>query len=318
MAGADPAHCGLGRRTRSFGPRRHTDRCCRGDRDGRAGSYDSVLGSAQLLAAALGGGYGAWCVRSLLAGGAAPESSVIRRVLGGCFALLAAGGLALTPGQDPTRAVPDEHEHDHTSGFVAPFDPALPTDFSGVAGATPAQRATAGQLLESALPIGERFATVEAAERVGFVSAGDAASGYEHFVHAGHLGDDGVLDPARPEILVFEVDLGGQRVLALVEYALALGTPLDQAPEVGGPITAWEQRRDLCLSGSGSAPGSTEIRFDGFAGADGRCRDRSSRARQSAVLDVWLVANPCGPFATIEDTRAAPDDDGLPTCGRSR
>lgn len=278
------------------------------------GGDDASLGGAQVLAALLAGVSGIWCGRTLLHPGAEHGSTSVRRLLGAGAVVVSVGGLVVMIGQDPTLARAEGHGHDRVTGFIAPFDPAEPLDLSTVAGATPEHERVAARLVDSSRPVGERLATVGDAEAAGFVSAGDGASGYEHFVHAGHLGDDAALDPVRPEILGYEVGPGGRRTLAFVEYALEPGTGLDEAPEVGGPLTPWRERSDLCLSVPTGAGRTEGPRFEGFVGADGRCEGVATPAGPVPVLTVWVVANPCGPFVSVEGTQAA--DDGAPTCGR--
>ena len=41
---------------------------------------------------------------------------------------------------------------------------------------------------------------------LGFRSIGDAATGYEHYINIGYIGDDAFLDPTKPESLVYRVD----------------------------------------------------------------------------------------------------------------
>lgn len=277
---------------------------------------DATLGGAQLVAALLAAMVGILCGRTLLLPRSDQGSTNVRRVLGVGCGLVAVGGLVMILGQDPTSARVEEHEHDRATGFIAPFDPAGPLDLSTVPGVTPEHQRVAARLVDATRPVSERLATTEAAEAAGFVSAGDGASGYEHVVHAGHVVDDADLDPVQPEILGYEVGPGGRRSLAFVEYALVPGTGLDEAPEVGGPLTPWEERSDLCLSLPTEAAGVDARRFEGFVGADGRCGAGAAPAGPVPVLKVWVVANPCGPFASLEDTRAAAADDGAPTCGR--
>lgn len=55
--------------------------------------------------------------------------------------------------------------------------------------------------------------------------------------------DDVILDPDVPESLVYDTSDGGRRLVAAM-YMLQRGTPLEQAPDLGGNLMQWHTHGD--------------------------------------------------------------------------
>jgi hypothetical protein len=233
---------------------------------------------------------------------------------GAAFVLAAAvASIALGVSGMAAAASPDHHSgvaadgHAHDGGAAAPatdhhavearpFDPALPIDLSGTEGVTPAQQAAAENLISATLltlPHWEDFAVAEAE---GFRSIGDGFTGSEHFINWDFAADDNVLDPARPESLMYDTTGGGRRLVAAM-YMAAPGTSLDAVPELGGALTQWHIHDNLCfLPGSGDAG----PRVAGLTDATGACGEGLIQFPATPMIHVWIESHPCGPFAALE------------------
>ncbi|TMD63590.1 MAG: hypothetical protein E6I84_15305 [Chloroflexi bacterium] len=67
-------------------------------------------------------------------------------------------------------------------------------------------------------------------------------------------------------------------------------------PALGGPLTQWHQHADLCFLRNGTLVGTNGY---GFA-----CPPGSRTLKTPAMLHVWVVYNPAGPFAEELSPRA--------------
>jgi hypothetical protein len=165
-------------------------------------------------------------------------------------------------------------------------------------GVTPAQLQRAESLIERTMTGLERFRTPAQAYALGYRSIGDAVTGDEHYVNWSYANDGHVLDPARPESVVYEVKNGKQTAVAAM-YALPFGSSFAKVPDVGGPLTQWHVHRDLCLTSTG------QQRFVvGITTQDGTCAPGTSKLGDTPMLHVWTIPNPCGPFAALEGVGA--------------
>ncbi|MEY3558257.1 MAG: hypothetical protein RL374_963, partial [Actinomycetota bacterium] len=91
------------------------------------------------------------------------------------------------------------------SGWPKPYDPTAPIDFTGIGGVTPEQAARATALIRSAQRDLPKYADFRSAESDKYVSIGDGATGFEHYIKYSLLNDGRVLDTTAPESLVYEV-----------------------------------------------------------------------------------------------------------------
>jgi len=193
------------------------------------------------------------------------------------------------------------HEHaGHEASAVAPtpYDPTKPIDLSGVEGVTPEQQAAAENLIAITLWRLPRWADYRVAEAAGFHSIGDGLTGYEHFIQWDWINDKDILDPERPESLVYRVDRDGKRTLEAAMYMLPQGNTLDTVPELGGKLTQWHIHDDLCFS-PGEAP-----KVRGLTKAGGECRPGLVKFDPVPMIHVWIVPHECGPFAALEGVGA--------------
>ena len=189
------------------------------------------------------------------------------------------------------------HEHaGHEAAAVAPtpYDPTKPIDLGGVEGVTPEQQAAAENLIAITLWRLPQWSDPKVAEAAGFHSIGDGFTGYEHLIQWDWINDDDILDPERPESLVYRVDRDGTRTLEAAMYMLPQGETLDTVPELGGKLTQWHIHDDLCFT-PGEAP-----KVRGVTGVGQGCPAGLVKLDPVPMIHLWIVPHRCGPFAALE------------------
>jgi len=179
-----------------------------------------------------------------------------------------------------------------------PFDPSKPIDLGGTPGVTPTEQHRAETLLRQTIADLRLFQYPDQAMAAGYRSIGDSVTGDEHFVKWSAVDDGHILDPTRPESLVYEVKDGKQQIAAAM-YMLPFGSRFTDAPDVGGALTQWHVHSDLCLTND-----PVQKTLSGFTTTTGSCPPGSSKAGNTPMLHVWVRPNPCGPFAALEGVGA--------------
>lgn len=194
------------------------------------------------------------------------------------FALSLAGG-TVRAHDDQATSTPAAagHDHDTAADAHAAHDTAdAPSDD---------ERAAADRLLAATKTGVARFADVAVAEAEGYVQItpfsfyGVRAA---HFHNETYDRDGELLDPARPEDLMYLKAADGRLTLIGVMYL----APAGEGPRPGGPLTNWHTHPDLCAS----EEGVTVIE------PSGACPPGTAPIT-AEMLHVWLVENPDGPFA---------------------
>jgi len=216
------------------------------------------------------------------------------------FGMVSAGSHAHAAGDDHGAhgTVAADHHGDGAADHVedasaatVPYDPTKPIDLSGVEGVTPEQQATAENVIAVTLHGLPQWADPTYAEANGFRSIGDGFTGIEHLMNEAHMDDDVILDPDVPESLVYDTSGGGRRLVAAM-YMLKRGTPLEQAPDLGGNLIQWHTHDNLCYNADGKVRGITD--------ASGACPAGLVKPVETPMIHVWLEPHPCGPFAALE------------------
>jgi len=111
-----------------------------------------------------------------------------------------------------------------------------------------------------------------------------------HYVNEANALDDGLLDPDRPEFLLF-YDYGGKKRLAA--FMFLTRKPEERGPQLGGPLTVWHYHlwaKRKCLL--------NRLFVVGDPDATGGCSRGELAQRSPEMLHVWFVDRPEGPFAT--------------------
>jgi hypothetical protein len=235
------------------------------------------LGAAAVVLALLAGGTGVWAAG---AGGHAGHDDQ---------------AAAAAAGQDPAVA--------HVHGGTTAAGPGTGQGGSGTAGhahganlpevaaATDEQRAAAEALWKASMANAERWRDPEAAAAAGFRFKGDDQAGpgrqvrFLHVPNPSWRADGRVLDPARPETLVYWNGPGDRLTLVGVMYTAARGS---HGPAVGGPITRWhdhESCRDPATRAKLGRP------------VDGVCPDGQVYRRSGEMMHVWFTDDLATAFA---------------------
>jgi hypothetical protein len=204
---------------------------------------------------------------------------------------------AMIPG---TSAALD-HQHSHPTTTVItepapavpprPFDPTHPIHRSGVPGVSPQQQARAENLLAATVHRLSQWADPAYDEANGFRSIHDGGTGVEHYVNRGFMEDDVMLDPDRPESLVFDTTVTPKKLVAAM-YMAKPNMTLDQVPDVGGPLTQWHIHNNLCFT--------AEAKVGGLTRPDGTCPEGLFKGPETPMIHVWIEPHQCGPFAALE------------------
>jgi hypothetical protein len=185
--------------------------------------------------------------------------------------------------------------HAHSDAHPVPYDGTLPVDLSGVPGVTPEQQAEAEALVTTNIEQLPRYADPAAAEAVGYRAIGDAVTGTEHLVNWSYLNDGHNLDASYPEALVYKVGRGGSRTLEAAMYVLEPPATLDTLPAIGGQLLQYHVHNDLCWAGQDGA-----YQVLPAAPLPAPCPAGTERRLLQPMVHVWIVGNPCGPFAALE------------------
>lgn len=114
-----------------------------------------------------------------------------------------------------------------------------------------------------------------------------------HYFHRDHITDGRVLDPERPEFLIY-YDTGTSRRLAGLMFLV--GEPGQEGPQIGGPATLWHFHvwsRPLCLW--------RDLLVSGWADEGRECVDGTASHRSPEMLHLWFFDHHQGRFATGMD-----------------
>jgi hypothetical protein len=163
-----------------------------------------------------------------------------------------------------------------------------------VPGVTNVELQRSEKLIETTIKDLKRFQTPAQAYALGYRSIGDRITGDEHYVNWSYANDGHILDPTRPESVVYEVRNGKQQAVAAM-YGMPFGSTFADVPDVGGPLTQWHVHADLCLTNN---PEQRVVA--GLTSLHGACPPGTSKAGNTPMLHVWSIPNPCGPFAALE------------------
>ncbi|MBI3976281.1 MAG: hypothetical protein HY334_07805 [Armatimonadetes bacterium] len=159
---------------------------------------------------------------------------------------------------------------------------------SPAAGPTAEQRAAAAKLLADIRAGIAPYASVNAAVTAGYVQSTPwrfLAWGPAHFTNFAYSRDGRILDPERPESLVYMKVPGGNVALIGAMFS----APTGQGPRPGGTLTDWHTHDNLCITSTGSVA---------IATGPGQCPAGSFFVGERVeMMHVWTFDNPDGPFS---------------------
>ena len=109
-----------------------------------------------------------------------------------------------------------------------------------------------------------------------------------HFVNPSYLTDGVVLDPDKPEFLVFFEEDG---IPELAGFMYVMEGLEDRGPQVGGPLTIWHYHvmHPMCMKDGLTA---------GTPNADGVCAEGERTIRSPEMLHTWFWKRHDGPFSS--------------------
>ena len=111
-----------------------------------------------------------------------------------------------------------------------------------------------------------------------------------HYVNREFLFDDGLLDPNRPEFLMYYDTSVGKRLVGFMFY---VQEALAHGPQVGGRLTTWHFHvwsKPRCFVRG--------LHAVDIPNRQGDCKIGEPLSRSPEMLHVWLVNHPEGRFAT--------------------
>ena len=123
-----------------------------------------------------------------------------------------------------------------------------------------------------------------------------AADGYRmmfdddlHYANETYILDDAVLDPGRPEFLMYYPTREGKK---LAGYMFLTNEPRARGPQIDGPLIVWHYHTlavDECFLKGLLIMGRPE---------NGECARGVKMRRTPEMVHVWLIDHPAGHFAT--------------------
>jgi hypothetical protein len=180
--------------------------------------------------------------------------------------------------------------HAHASGH----DEASPGEHAtGSCRPTSAEVAAANKLATDTRGGLTRFADLRDARRAGYAPHVRARKATKHYFKAAFVTDGRVLDPTRPEGLLYAHTDRGPVLVAAVFLMNRGGEP---GREVGGCLTRWHVHDELCSSDPAKGM------ISGARTRGGRCPPGQVAWAAPPFLHAWTIDVPGGPFAQhVED-----------------
>lgn len=137
-----------------------------------------------------------------------------------------------------------------------------------------------------------RYADPREALADGYFDTTPMQPGVHHWVNLGYMSDGVVLDPDRPESLMYLEEPDGSQTL--VGFMYVMQAPGERGPRVGGEMTTWHLHPAYCWSHLGfpvSPP----------SGGKTPCPPSQFQADTPEMLHVWVIPNRAGVFAEDMD-----------------
>ena len=179
--------------------------------------------------------------------------------------VMALGVMALAP-----AASGQEHDHD---GMLPPGD------------WTEEQQMYLHDLIERTEVALPAFSDPESLPALGFFNFGvTAPGGWDHWINAEWIADDHILDPTRPESLVYRSTPDGW-VLEAAMFYLPPGHDMTNIPDDLAWLPGWHQHPELCVTPDGRYAGLTDGNGNCFSGAP---------SDMPPMMHVWIVDPGCG------------------------
>ncbi len=156
--------------------------------------------------------------------------------------------------------------------------------------ATPEQRAAAAKFAADTKAGIAKYTDVRVALADGYAPSRPATPPMIHYNNPAYSKFGRSLDPSRPENLVYTPTSHG---LVLMGAMYQMPRPGIPGPDIGGPITRWHTHPNICIA----IPG---LMLAGFATPFGNCPIGSLSITTAAMLHVWTIDNPTGPYGDLD------------------
>src|SRR5439155_5132521 len=180
----------------------------------------------------------------------------------------------------------DEHqefEAQQAGSAGSSTDRSVVHDHGQAIAVTTAELEGAARLVADTKAAAARFEDLEAARSAGYYPVAPPRNGLVHYLNPGYNRDGRILDPERPESLVYLRLTDGSWKLVGVMYRMP--SPDQPGPRVGGALTAWHAHDNLCTANGRIVATTT----------NGSCT-HGTWSQTPEMLHVWLVDNPNGGF----------------------
>jgi hypothetical protein len=192
------------------------------------------------------------------------------------------------------------------SGWPRAFNPAEPINLSGIQGFTQEQGQRALALISNSQRDLPAFSSYQSAIAAGYVSIGDADTGFEHLIKYSLLNDGRFLDTKAPESLVYQVS-GTTKTLVSAMFIASAGMASNDVTltSYAGGLIQWHTHNNLCWRNVNGVP-----KVMGVIDANGNCPAGSVLQTNGApMVHVWITPHACGPFAALEGDGAGIADE---------
>ncbi len=198
--------------------------------------------------------------------------------------------------EDGTVHTQQEHqEFEAQQASSAGSGSGLVHDHGNAIAFTAAELEAAALLVTDTKAAALRFEDLGAAQSEGYYQVAPARNGLVHYMNTGYNRDGRILDPGRPESLIYLRLTNGSWKLVGVMYRMP--SPDQPGPRVGGALTVWHAHDNLCTA-NGRVVGTNN---------NGSCPTGSVGGKTPEMLHVWLVANPNGVFSDDMEPAALGD-----------
>jgi hypothetical protein len=194
--------------------------------------------------------------------------------------------------EDGTVHTQQEHQHfeaEQAANKASSTLPGVTHDHGEAVAITAGELEAAAQLVADVRAGAARFEDINAAEQEGYRLLVGGRNGMSHWINGAYHADGRIVDPDRPESLMYLRMSDGSWKLVGVMFLMP--TRDEPGPRVAGPLTAWHAHNNLCMN-------SSVGRITALADANGNCPAGTAHmGKTSEMMHVWLVDNPNGVFS---------------------
>ena len=187
--------------------------------------------------------------------------------------------------------------HEHGAGHVQAAGHELSSHEQAIGSCqpTPAQSRAADELVADTRQGLARFADLRDSLAAGYAPHHHRREAIKHYFNPAHVTDGRVLDPARPEGLMY-ANTGRGPVLVAAVYLMNRGG--EPGIAVGGCLTQWHAHDNLCSSDPANGM------ITGLQAPGRPCPPGQVPWAAPAMLHTWVITVPGGPFAHRVDATA--------------